>query len=334
MPLYKCYVCNFSSIIKTHYNRHLKTFKHVRNTKNIVITPVSEKKEPEKSQKEPKRASEMAKNPQKMAKNPQKMAKNPQKMAKNPQKMAKNPQEMAKNPQEMAKNPQEMAKNPQKMAKNPGDLFNCKYCFSQFKTNSNKRRHELHRCKNYNAIMERNLLYKEQEIIQLKKQFREDKNEYKKQIELLLSKVGNTTITNNNIQLNSYGNEDMSHITDAFKTNLLKLPYGMIPKMIEAVHFNKSKPENKNILLTNKKDNKIKVYSGNKWVYKNKDEILKKIMDGNYFILDEHYEEIYTKIEKFQILNYETFRSKYDDNNKEVLNLIKKNSELVLLNNR
>ena len=81
MPLYKCYVCNFSSIIKTHYNRHLKTFKHVRNTKNIVITPVSEKKEPEKSQKEPKRASEMAKNPQKMAKNPQEMAKNPQKMA-------------------------------------------------------------------------------------------------------------------------------------------------------------------------------------------------------------------------------------------------------------
>ena len=37
----------------------------------------------------------------------------------------------------------------------------------------------------------------------------EEKNELKKQIEVLLTKVGNTTYINNsqNIQLNSYGNE-------------------------------------------------------------------------------------------------------------------------------
>jgi hypothetical protein len=322
MPLYNCDVCKFSSKIKTHYKRHLETFKHLRNIEISLIGSVREKKEPEKSQKEPKRASKIAEKCPKTAKNPEKTAKNPEKTAKNPEKTAKNPEKTAKNPEKTAKNPE-----------NPGK-FKCKYCLGEFKTYSNKRRHELHRCKNYNAVIERNLLHKEQEIIQLKKQFREDKNEYKKHIELLLSKVGNTTITNNNIQLNSYGNEDMSHITDAFKTNLLKIPYGMIPKMIEAIHFNKSKPENKNILLTNKKDNKIKIYSGDKWVYKNKDDILKKIMDGNYFILDEHYEEICTKIEKFKILNYETFRDKYDEKDKDVLNQIKKNSELVLLNNR
>ena len=79
-----------------------------------------------------------------------------------------------------------------------------------------------------------------------------ERKQYKKQIELLLTKVGNTTIntTNtNNIQLNSYGNEDMSHISENYKTRLLNIPYGMIPKMIEAVHFNNEKPENKNIVL-------------------------------------------------------------------------------------
>ena len=82
-----------------------------------------------------------------------------------------------------------------------------------------------------------------------------------KQIEVLLTKVGNTTINNTqNIQLNNYGKEDMSHISDTLKTQLLKIPYGMIPKLIEAVHFSDEKPENKNIALTNKNDNKIKIF--------------------------------------------------------------------------
>ena len=42
----------------------------------------------------------------------------------------------------------------------------------------------------------------------------------------------------------------------------------MIPKMIEAVHFNDEKPENKNTVLPNKNDNKIKIFRNNKWYIK------------------------------------------------------------------
>ena len=108
-----------------------------------------------------------------------------------------------------------------------------------------------------------------------------------KQTEKLIHKAGNHNVniqantnnvqTNNtqtnNIKLNSYGEEDLSHITDLFKTNLLKMPHGMIPKMIEAVHFNDDKPENKNIKFTNKRDNKIKIFSNDKWI-QNKDETI------------------------------------------------------------
>ena len=35
MPLYLCDHCNFSTKIKTQYNQHLSTKKHIRNTKDL-----------------------------------------------------------------------------------------------------------------------------------------------------------------------------------------------------------------------------------------------------------------------------------------------------------
>ena len=210
--------------------------------------------------------------------------------------------------------------------------YNCRYCDSSFNTLPSKRRHELHRCtENYELSS-----YKE-----LYKNAQKEKREYKKQISILLNKVGNVTnntITNtsNNIQLNSYGNEDLSHITDTMKNKMLKIPYAMIPKMIEAVHFNDQKPENKNIILSNKKENKMKIFSGNKWIYKSKDDTINDLIDGKYFILDSHYDNIVDNLCKMNIdpKKYEDFRYKYDDQDKELIEKIKTDSELVLLNNR
>ena len=86
-------------------------------------------------------------------------------------------------------------------------------------------------------------------------QFENERKNLYKQIEKLLDKVGNTTNIQSNVKntitLNNYGNENLSHITDSLKTQLVKIPYGMIPKLIEQVHFNDEYPENKNIALTN-----------------------------------------------------------------------------------
>ena len=91
----------------------------------------------------------------------------------------------------------------------------------------------------------------------------------------------------------------MSHITDSMKKQLLKGPYGMIPKLIEAVHFNDDKPENKNIVLPNKKDNKIKVYTDNKWIYKNKKDVISTLVDKNYHDLDTHYDKNNPELNSF-----------------------------------
>ena len=51
-------------------------------------------------------------------------------------------------------------------------------------------------------------------------------------------------------------------------------------------------PGNKNIALTNSRDNKIKVFSDNRWVYKDKEETINDLVDGKYYILDTHFEQM------------------------------------------
>ena len=280
MVLYSCECCNYSSKIKTHYNRHLKTKKHLDNIENNVISMVMTQKDPQKTQKDP------------------------QKTQKDPQKTQSESTDEAK--------------------------FFCDFCFVTFSSFAHKRRHELHRCKQNKHIAHTIINEKNKQIKKLEKT-----------VDKLIDKAGNTTINNikstqnqqQNIKLNNYGSEDLSHITDFFKTNLLSLPHGMIPKMIEAVHFNNDKPENKNILLPNKKDNKMKVFSGDKWVYKDKNETLNDLMDGKYFIMDTHYESICETTDKNYNL-FKRFQELFDKRNKIIIEAQKKECELLLLNNR
>ena len=229
------------------------------------------------------------------------------------------------------KEPEKSQKEPKRAKKEPiNSEYICGFCSESFKTYANMRRHELHRCKNrYDNYGYKKLFYESQ------KQMEKEKKDLKKQINLLLTKVGNTTINNTqNIQLNSYGKEDMNHITDTMKTQFLKMPYGMIPKMIEAVHFNNEKPENKNIVFTNKKDNRIKVYSGDKWIFKDKDDIIHDLIDGKYFILDNHYNSVFDNFNISSKTSYEKFRTFFDEKDKELHDQLKRDCELVLLNNR
>ena len=209
--------------------------------------------------------------------------------------------------------------------------FKCHLCSKVFSRQDNLKRHQQERCKKTNEIKDI--------VNQITKQHEKEKNDLKKQIEILLNKVGNTTnnttINNTqNIQLNNYGSEDLSHITNKLKTEMIKMPYGMIPKMIEHVHFNNDKPENKNIYLSNTRDNKIKVFTDNKWVFKNKIDTINDLVDGKYFILDNHYEDIQDKLNKSTESNYLKFRQIFDKGDKELIEKIRKDCELLLLNNR
>ena len=251
------------------------------------------------------------------------------KTAKHMRKVEENRLKSQKEPQKSQKEPEKSQKEPQKSQTNLE--FVCAYCDEQFSTFANKRRHEIHRC-----LENDDLNYKK-----LYKKAEKEKTELYKKIGKLLDKVGNTTNiqtntsnTTQNIQLNNYGREDMSHITDTIKNALLLKPYGMIPKMIEAIHFNDDKPENKNIVLPNKNDNKIKIFTGDKWVYKIKDEVITDLVGGKYFIMDNHYDNVQPTLNTTTTTNYIQFKEYFNDKDKELVESVRKECELIMLNNR
>ena len=253
-----------------------------------------------------------------------------------------NPAAIQNNPQIIQNNP---ANNPAIIQNNPAKSFKCDFCPKTFTIHANKRRHEMYRCKENPDFMDKLLDAKNTKIKTLQKNYeslQKEKEEWKQekeklytQVSTLLDKVGDTNIQNN-IILNNYGSEDLSHITDTLKDELLKIPYCAIPKMIEAIHFNDEKPENKNILLPNKKENLVKVYEGNKWVYKNKSETISDLVDSKYNIIDDHYDDLDNKDEVSPHVKttFTKFRKVYDEGDAEMVEKLKKECELVLLNNR
>lgn len=289
MPLYSCKLCNISTKILSHYNRHLNTNKHKRNLEDLS--------------------------------------------------------DGTKKSIKMSKNEQSMSKNEQSMSTNEQKKYICEFCDKSFTTHANMRRHVNHYCKIVKLNKESELkLHKLMEI--QKEEFNKEKEKLYHYIDKLIDKKGDTinidkhtthsTNSMNQINLNNYGKEDISYITDSFKSNLLKVPYGMIPKMIEAVHFNEKKPENNNISFPNKNENKLKIFSGNKWIYKDKNEIISDLIDGKYFILDTHYESICENndLSSNNKDMYEKFRELFDNQDNSIHEQIKKDCELLLLNNR
>ena len=236
------------------------------------------------------------------------------------------------------KDPAMTQKDPAKTQKDPvkSQEFFCDYCDKLFSSFAHMRRHEIHRCKENPNIIDKILEAKNKKIKSFEKaesDWNKEKRMLYTKISELISKVGDTNIQNN-IIINNYGEEDMSHITDKIKSELLKMPYGAIPKLIESVHFNDEKPENKNILMPNKKENMLKVYHGDKWIYKNKNETIMDLIDSKYMIIDNHYDEVKGNMSDGIQRSYSKFRKFYDDSDEELINSLKKECDLVLLNHR
>ena len=215
-------------------------------------------------------------------------------------------------------------------------IFSCEHCNKGFSSFKILTRHQ----KLYCSEISQKSIYKKTEVEELKNIIKEEREEHKREkeklyqyIDKLIEKAGYTINNTQNITLNNFGNEDLSHITDKVKTDLIKLPFGMIPKMIEYVHFNNEKPENKNNAITNKKEKLIKVFKENKWCYQTKHELLDDLIQTNYNRLDEFYENNgISCLNDQQNVRYKKFQELFDGEDSEVVEQIKKKSELILLN--
>jgi len=227
----------------------------------------------------------------------------------------KNPE---KHPEKTLKNPE----NEKNSLKNSGKkTLKCSLCSKGFSRPDNLKVHLSSFCK-YRKT------YTHEEVEEIKA----DKNiviaELKNQIEVLLTRVGDTNIQNQNntyIVLNAFGKEDTSYIQDGFVKNLIKQgPYSSIPRLIKAIHFNPDHQQNHNIKIPNVNKSLAKIYNGEEWEYKNKKETIDDLTDKAYNIIEDHYDGGNKHMDQFI--------DEYD--NEKTNKKIHKETEIMILNNQ
>ena len=175
---------------------------------------------------------------------------------------------------------------PQGISNIPQDdniLYECDYCDASFKHKSGKYRHQKNYCKAKKTSEENIILTKKVEYLE------KMLNDTMKQI----NTTNNTNCNNDNrvniIQINGYGKEDISYLTNEDWMRLASEPRESVQKLFLETHFNSDHPENTNIRQTNKKSKFIEVHDGDNWKNKNKKKILVDIADDKEGILDDKF---------------------------------------------
>ena len=229
------------------------------------------------------------------------------------------------------------------------DEYECKYCGKIYKHKQSVNNHIKYRCKqnkdedlkelvrlmNLQLEQKDNILTEQNnEIKTLSKQM----DKQSKQIEKLMDKLKVTNITNNtitniqnNIQLLSYKDTDISHLTAKDYISSLKKVTFCVKHLIEKIHFNPNKPENMNIYISNMKDKYLMIYEDGNWNIKNKIQELNELYESKEMMLEEWLDEEQHKYPDLQDKFNKYLNNKEND---ETMNLIKEEIKMMMYNKK
>ena len=202
----------------------------------------------------------------------------------------------------------------------------CIHCDKSFTRNYDLKRHQNMNCKTK----------KNNEIDILKKKIMElEKKHTNNAITNSNNNTQNTnngTINNNNITINQYGKEDLSHLTFNDFNGIFNKCNSCVPNLIDLIHFNKDKPENNNIYISNLKGPYAMIYDGHKWNVADKNTTVDDMYDDKCDILVSKYENLKDHLDEKTMNKFTKFLNKYED--EEIKKNITKNIKLMLYNNR
>tara|TARA_B100000424_G_scaffold260604_1_gene244622 strand:+ start:223 stop:1107 length:885 start_codon:yes stop_codon:yes gene_type:complete len=225
--------------------------------------------------------------------------------------------------------------------------FTCKYCNKAFKYKQGMYRHIKYTCKKNKdedfqelarllnekekqmTVKETKMNTMENELIKMQKQI--DKLTNKLQIHNLNQGVINNTNNVVNIQLLNHPDTDYSHLTHTDYITCIHDCNHCIKSLIEKVHFNKNKPENMNIYLSNIKGKYVMIYKDNTWQISDKKRQIDDLYDNNEMLLENWYDEYKEKYPNI-ILSFKRYLKNRDED--VVLNRIKDEILLMLYNKR
>ena len=218
----------------------------------------------------------------------------------------------------------------------------CKSCNSVFARSDSLNRHLNGRCK----ILKQKDMEKES-IYQILLSKCEALEKRVHQMESVAHTTTHHTTTNNNItnhvqvaQLNQQVNikvlafqkEDLSHIGDDLYPEILKRGFGSVESLVRYVHFDKNKPENHNIYISNMRDQYAIVFDGEDWRLEKRDDVLQKLIDDKSSILSSKFDELINRLDEPTIRKFRRVLDEIDVDH--VANKMKKELRLLLYNSR
>ena len=140
-------------------------------------------------------------------------------------------------------------------------------------------------------------------------------------------------INNNiNLKLVAFKKEDISFITDDVYKKILNKGFMSVPSLVEYIHFNKAHPQNRNVYISNMRDKYSLVYDGENWQLRDREMILKELIDDKTDVLSVKFEEMLPTLDEFTIRKFQRFLDEGDDDDN--ITKIKDDLRMILYNNR
>ena len=231
-------------------------------------------------------------------------------------------------------------------AKNTSNTILCTYCNKNFSNASNARRHKKN-CKSSTFAGNNSSL----ELEEFKKLFEKLVNSQNFSPGNAVSDSHNTTTTatttatntttantdsnnttNNVVNINNYGSEDLSYITETDYENIIGAGFKSVYYLVKYIHFNEKKPENHNIYISNQRSGMADVFEGGKWMKKKTDAFLEELYYEKFTKLEDKFNDLQNGMDPTDKRKFGKFSDQYDDD--VVLERTKKEIGLMLYNNR
>ena len=198
------------------------------------------------------------------------------------------------------------------LTNNSEENLNCEFCKKLFTRQDNKKRHVSKYCK-----VKNNILQNTKKSTKKKKPIETSTNKNMNIKNMIINGDINTTniinnytqnnIINNEIQINGFGKENVSYITDDTMKKIIMNPALGISKLVELIHFNPEHPENNNIKMINKKDNFLDYYNGDNWSFVDKKKMVNYLITSKKALTDDYVDDAKTGVDEETLKAYDKY---------------------------
>ncbi len=221
-----------------------------------------------------------------------------------------------------------------------GSKFVCKYCGKGFTRSDNLERHVTNRCtekKNISGSVDIEAIVKNLVQEQLDKLRTVSNTVIGSSTTNNIGQVNNVNTNSNNtnninIKLVGYGQEDLTRISKSAMKKILQKGFESVPELINYLHFNKDKPEQHNVYISDLKSGYAHTFDGKRWIMVERDELINNMFDDKSSFLELQLGDLEKELDRKSVDKWVRFNDTCHE--EPVRKTVKEALKLMLYNQR